>query len=60
LADPPTMKPMKSKTFPKMMNHRRPKRSELAPQTLRERLTNTLVPKRSDPTYMKAIVTVMV
>lgn len=33
-AVPPTMKPMKSSTFPPMMNQRRPKRSELAPQIL--------------------------
>lgn len=33
-AVPPTMKPMKRSTFPPMINHRRPKRSELAPQIL--------------------------
>ena len=33
-AVPPMMKPMKSSTFPPMMNHRRPNRSEFAPQIL--------------------------
>lgn len=33
-AVPPPMNPMKRRTFPPMMNHRRPKRSEFAPQIL--------------------------
>lgn len=57
LADPPTMKPMNSSTFPKMMNHRRPNRSELAPHTLQK---STRIQRETSTTHIKAMVTVMV
>lgn len=38
-AVPATMYPINRRTFPPMMNHRRPKRSEFAPQTMKAMVT---------------------
>jgi hypothetical protein len=38
-ADPPTINPMKRMAFPPTMNHRRPNKSLLAPQTMKAIVT---------------------
>jgi len=39
LADPPTTNPMNIKTFPPMINQRRPNKSEFAPHTMNAMVT---------------------